>query len=127
MAIKPTLYWTLVRGWYVGGFTPMRVTTEKPTKLCGTIGDTGTSVGRAKTVGRFKTEIEATTRIEEVQAVRRRYTGLIANARKTLKMHEERELEEIEKAASRGEDRFLLDGEAPRSRIHDPHLSDCLD
>lgn len=102
MAIKPTLYWTLVRGWHLGGLKIMRVTTEKATMLCGTIGDSGTSVSRSKTVGQFKTELEAQNRIDEVMATLKRFRPLIDQARANLRAVEDRERDVVEKALTRG-------------------------
>ena len=109
MAVKPTLFWTLIRDWHVGGFKIMRVTTEKTTKLCGTCGDTALSISTNRTVGRFKTEIEAQNRIDNVAGVRRRFAPILKTARERLKDLERQELDEIEKAVRRGENRYLLE------------------
>lgn len=109
MAVKPTLFWTLIRDWHVGGFKIMRVTTEKTTKLCGTCGEAALCIAANRTVGRFKTEIEAQNRIDDVAGVRRRFAPLLKTARDRLKDLERQELEEIEKSVRRGENRYLLE------------------
>lgn len=109
MAIKPTLFWTLVRDWHVGGFKVMRVTTEKTTKICGVIGDNPVTVNRTSTVGQFKTELEAQGRIDEVLAVRRRYAPILTQARENLRVAEVRERDAIEKAVTRAPGRVMLE------------------
>lgn len=72
---KPTLYFTLVRCWHVGGFKVMRVTTEKRRQLYGSFldEDMPTHCNPNQTVGRFETAEAAQAKVEGVKRIRERY------------------------------------------------------
>jgi hypothetical protein len=73
---KPTLFFTLVKCWHVGGYAIMRVTTEKPRQLYGSDMDgMPTHCAPRNTVGRFETQETAQAKIDGVMRVRARYAG----------------------------------------------------
>jgi hypothetical protein len=79
---KPTLFYTLKRNWYAGGFEIMRVTSERkrwtdnaPTHYYGSQ-DSGPTHCRAdQCTGRFDTEQEARAVVDRVKRVREQHAA----------------------------------------------------
>jgi hypothetical protein len=99
--MKPTLYFTLVRNWYVGGFKVMRVTTEKTKQLYGSFidEDMATHCSPRQAVGKFETAEAAQARIDDVQRVRKKYAPAIKAASDALTKLHHAEQQEIDAAA----------------------------
>lgn len=84
MANKPTLFYTLVARWYIGGFAIMRVTTEKNRRFYGSlIGDEQPTHCRPdQTRGRFETAEAAAAVVDRVVAARIYHEPFIQEAHK---------------------------------------------
>jgi hypothetical protein len=99
MANKPTLFYTLVRQWHVGGFKVMRVTTEKSRQLYGSFTDEDmpTHCSPRQTIGRFETAEQAQSKIDGVAEIRARYAPGLKRLRDAEREMEEDQRHEIEK------------------------------
>lgn len=81
---KPTLFFTLLARWHVGGFAIMRVTTEKNRRFYGSLidDDQPTHCRPDQTRGRFETVEAAQAVVKRVTAARRHHEPIIQEAKK---------------------------------------------